>query len=39
MRWYRLAADQGERFAPYNLAQLYRTGKAGHTDLEKAVEY
>ncbi len=39
IRWYQLAADQGERFAPYNLGHLYRTGKAGVRDLTKAVEY
>jgi TPR repeat protein len=39
MRWYQLAADQGERFAPFNLAQLYRTGRAGVRDLAKAVEH
>jgi len=39
MRWYQLAASQGERYAPFNLAHLYRTGKAGVQDVAKAVEY
>ena len=39
MRWYQRAADQGERYAPFNLAQLYRTGQGGVQDLPKAVYY
>ena len=37
--WYERATDLGERHSPYNLAQLYRTGKGGTQDTEKAVEY
>ena len=32
MRWFRLAADQGDAQAQYNLGMLYAKGQAGEPD-------
>ena len=32
MRWFRLAADQGDAQAQYNLGMLYAKGQAGELD-------
>ena len=39
MYWYHAAADRGDGYSQYKVAQLYRMGKSGPPDTIKAVEY
>lgn len=39
LKWYRLAAEQGHAFAPYNLGVMYERGEGVPQDYGKAVKW